>query len=401
MPTQVPRLAITPQGVTAPPESAILTGTKADLDAAFGGGMNLAQNETPLGQLATSMSASIADKNDQVRFYVSQVDPAFAEGRMQDGIARIYFISRDPARATAVQANCTGLAGTLIPSGVQAKAADGTLYVCTGGGTIPSSGVVGLPFACVKTGPIPCPAGTLNRLHQIIPGWESITNPAAGALGNVVEGRTAFEARRSASVAINGRDGLAAILANVLAVPGVLDAYAAENSANDPTVVSGVLLPPHSLYVAAIGGDPSAIADAIKIRKSLGCSTVGNTTRLVQDTSYTPPYPAYAISYQQPDPAPILFTIAMVNGADVPSDAADQVRAAIMTAFAGADDGPRARIGSTVFASRFYGPVAALGPWVRLLAIKIGSVTPDGFAVTLRMDQAPVTAPEHIDVAFF
>ncbi|NPC88160.1 hypothetical protein HNH97_04430, partial [Gluconacetobacter entanii] len=45
------------------------------------------------------------------------MDPAFASGRMQDAIARIYFISRKAATATVVSCVCAGAAGTVVPSG--------------------------------------------------------------------------------------------------------------------------------------------------------------------------------------------------------------------------------------------------------------------------------------------
>ncbi len=56
---------------------------------------------------------------------------------MQDAIARIYFLERNPAEPTTVQALCTGLAGVEIPVGALAVAEDGNQYICTQAGTIP------------------------------------------------------------------------------------------------------------------------------------------------------------------------------------------------------------------------------------------------------------------------
>ena len=50
-----------------------------------------------------------------------------------------------------------------------------------------------------------------------------------------------------------------------------------------------------------------------------------------------------------------------------------QIQQAIMAAFAGADGLPRARIGSTILASRFYPPIVKLGSWAQILSVTIGS----------------------------
>ncbi len=398
MPTSVPPLAIGPTGVVTPDAAAVLAGAWADLAAAFGGDLNTTNLATPEGQLASSLTAIITAKNDAIRSYVAGVDPATSAGRMQDGIARIYFITRDPARPTTVQASCIGLPGVVIPAGTLARASDGNTYAATTSGTIAGNGTLTLPFACTATGPIPCPARTLG-LYQTIPGWDSVTNPAAGVLGNLVESRAQFEAKRSASVALNAQGSLLSVKANVLSVPNVLDAYVTENSSDAPLLIGGITLPPHSLYVAVSGGEPAAIIRAIHTRKPPGCDTFGNTSQTIYDTSYSQPYPSYVRSYQQAAATPVLFAVSLANGPDVPSDVSAQVQAAVIRAFAGADGGQRARIGGTVYASRYYGVVAALGAWVRILAVTVGQQgTPQGTATTLRIDQAPVVSAATIAV---
>ena len=91
--TNVPQCTLTPTGFQAPQESAILAGTVADIDQAVGGGLNPSLT-TPQGQLASSMAAIIGFCYDFFLYYTNQVDPTYAQGRMQDAIARIYFIER-------------------------------------------------------------------------------------------------------------------------------------------------------------------------------------------------------------------------------------------------------------------------------------------------------------------
>lgn len=393
--SSVPVPTFGPNGFIAPSEGAILAGVQADTDAAFGGGLNPAL-ETPQGQLASSETAIIGDKNDQFLFYTNQVDPAFASGRMQDAIGRIYFLERTAAEPTSVLATCVGLAGTVIPIGALAQATDGNIYACVDGGTIPVGGSLTLAFANTLTGPVPCPAHALNVIYQAIPGWDTIDNPADGVLGSAVETRADFEARRSASVALNARNTNGSVRGVVLNVPNVLDAYVIDNPTAAPVTLQGVAIAAHSIYICVAGGEQNAIAKAIFTKKPPGCGMVGATTVTVEDDSdgYSPPYPDYSISYQIAAPVALTFVVTITNSSAVPSNAATLVKNAILAAFSGGDGGPRAKIGATVYASRFFGPVVALGAWAQVVSLTINA----GNSVSVDIDQIPTLAAADITV---
>ena len=114
--TNVPSISFTANGFVAPSESAILAGVEADINAAFGGSLNPAPS-TPQGQIAASDTAIIGSSNDLLLALFNGVDPAYASGRMQDAIGRIYFMTRNPAQPTTLQVLCSGLAGVVIPVG--------------------------------------------------------------------------------------------------------------------------------------------------------------------------------------------------------------------------------------------------------------------------------------------
>jgi hypothetical protein len=373
--TNVPQPTFGSNGFIAPSEQDILTGVFADINAAFGGNLNPAL-ETPQGQLASSEAAIIGNSNDTFLFFTNQIDPAFAAGRMQDAIGRIYFITRLPSEPTVVQCTCIGAAGVTVPLGATAVSTDGTVYTCTQAGTFDVTGTMVLTFACNVPGPTVCPAGTLNQIYQAIPGWDSINNLSDGVIGQNTESRQAFEARRAASVAQNSTGSLGAILGAVLGVSGVLDAYVTENVNGTSSSVGGVTLAAKSLYVAVVGGSSADIAAAIWSKKAPGCAYNGNTTVVVQDTNpgYVPPYPSYSVTFQIPTPVPILFAVNVANSAQVPSDAATKIQNAIINAFSGGDGGTRARIGSTIYASRFYAAIAALGAWAQIISLKVSSI---------------------------
>lgn len=388
-----------PSGLATPPETAILAARTADINAAFGGGLNPGLS-TPQGQLASSETAIIGDANDTFLMLASMCDPAYASGRFQDALARIYFIDRNPAQSTVVQGACHGLGGVAIPLGALAQdTASGTVYYCTAGGTIPATGTITLPFAAAVTGPLPVPVAM--TVYLAIPGWDAVT-PLSGVLGNVVESRADFEFRRQQSIAKNAVGTLPAIQANVLGVPGVLDAYTTENYTSAAVTTGGVTLAQNSLYVAVAGGAPLDVATAIWLKKMPGCGYTGNTTVTVLDarSGYSAPYPAYPVTFETAIATPIYFAVTMSSGAAVPSDALVQVQGVIMRAFAGADGGTRARIGSKIYASRYYGGIGNLGPWAQIIEVLIGTASPPtGFFVQMQINQVPTIAAGNITLA--
>ncbi len=333
--SNVPPIVFTPTGVVIPSESVILTAVQDDINQAFGGGLNPAL-ETPQGQLASSETAIISDKNNEFVFFVNQINPDFSSGNFQDAIARIYFLNRKPATSTAVEVVLGGLVGTTIPVGTLAQDTNGNTYSCSGTVTIDVSGSVAATFANIVTGPIPCAANTLTQVYQAIPGWDTINNPSTGVMGENVEGRDEFEFRRFNSVALNAHGTLNSIYATVFNLDNVLDVYATENttSAIVNTGPTSYPLAPHSLYVAVVGGLDADIAQAIWSKKDVGCDYNGNTTVVVTDQSgYSYPYPSYNVKFERPTSLPISFDVQIVNNPSLPSNIITLTEDAILARF--------------------------------------------------------------------
>lgn len=401
MTTNVPAPTFGAAGFIAPAESDILAGAMADMQAAFGGDLNPSL-DTPQGQLATSLAAVVGDCNNQFLALANGIDPAYAAGRMQDAIGRIYFIERNPAQPTAVMVQCSGASGTVIPAGSLVADASGNLYASSGAATIVAGGTVTTQFECTATGPIACPAGAISGSpYKALNGWDSATNLVDGVIGNVVESRADFEFRRRASVALNAHGSVPAIKAAVLSVSGVLDAYVIDNPTGASVNVGSTskAIAAHAVYVAVVGGADADIANAIWTKKDLGCDMVGSTTVTVTDSvNYSYPYPSYTIKFQRPSNLAIKFAVSIVNSASLPADITTQIKAAIASAFVGGDGQPRARIGATIFASRFYSAVAAVGPFVQILSVLVGTSSPTLTSVSVGIDQAPTVALSDITV---
>lgn len=370
--TQVPQPYFGPNGFVAPTEDAVLTGVQADMTTALGGDMNL-QLTTPQGQLAMTLTAEIGDSNAQFLQFVNGVDPALNSGRMQDAIGRIYFMTRIASAPTVQECVCNGLATTPIPVGALASDPDtNLLWMCTQAGPIGAGGNVTLTFSCTTNGPVPGPASLV--IYQSVPGWESVVPTGDAVLGNDVESPSQFELRRQNSVAANSISTPDSILGAVLGLSGVLDAYVLDNPSATIQVVGGVTIGPNSIYVCVLGGTSSAIAMAIWTKKPPGCAYNGNTTVTVVDPNpaYNPPAPSYSVSYTTPSIVPFAVVVTMKNSAAVPANALMLVQQAIVNGFAGLDGGSRVKIGSTVFASRYYPDVANLGTWALIISLQIG-----------------------------
>ena len=413
MATSVPQLQWTETGLIAPTEAAILAGTQADIDAAFGGGLNPAL-ETPQGQIASSEAAIIADKNNDFLDLVNQVDPQYADGRFQDAIARIYFLTRKGATSTAVTCTLTGTPSAVVPAGTFAQDTSGNTYVLLGSVTIGSGGTVTSSWQNLLTGPIACPEGTLTQVYQAVAGWDSITNPADGTLGQDVETRAEFEFRRQNSVALNGRGTCQSIYANVFQVANVLDCYVIDNPTGS-TVDTGSTnypLAPHSLYVAVIGGIDADIATAIWAKKDVGCSYSANpngtpvpgegtvsTQTVIDPSGYSYPQPSYQVSFIRPGALPIYFNVQIANASNLPSNIVTLIQNAIIAQFNGTNGSVRARIGSAILAAQYYATVAGVAPQVVLLGIQVGITSPGAAEqVQVGIDQAPTLDSVNITV---
>lgn len=397
--TNVPPLQFTPAGLVLPEESAIFAGVTQDINEAMGGGLR-PDKRTPQGQIATSQTAIIADKNAQIAKFVNQVNPDTADSFMQDGIGRIYYLERSEGAPTNVACQCNGSFQTSIPAGSLAQDTSGNRYVCTDGGVIPIGGIITLNFANIENGPTPCPSGTLTTIYKSIPGWDTITNALDGVVGRFVESRAEFEFRRKNSVALNAHGSKEAIYAAVFDVEEVLDVFVTDNVTDDvePYGATAYNLLPHSVYVGVVGGDGESIALAISSKKDLGCNMNGNTTIDVPDPSYSPPQPEYAITFNRPTPLPILFIVSLSDDDGLPADIEVRTKAAILASFNGADGSQRVRMGGIILASKFYQGVSAIGPEVLILSIKIGTMVANLDSISVGIDQAPTVDPDDITV---
>lgn len=399
--SNVPALTITPTGVSSPDAVTIRNGVLADENVAFGGDLDIVTASTPQAYLADNLTENILDSNAAVTYFVSQVDPATSEGRMQDGIARIYFLDRKGSTSSVVQALVTGQPGAILPVGALAEDEANLLWQSTIDAVFDAGGLATIQFACLTPGAIQLGIGQLTRIAQTSPGWDAITNLVPATVGTNTESRADFEARRELSVAKNSHGTPAAIQAAVFEVDGVIDAFVYDNFTNS-TILYGATnypIPPHSVYVGVAGGLATDIAQAIFNKKDGGCGMTGNTSVVVEDREgYSYPYPSYVYQFNIPDPLPVLFLVRLANSASLPSDIVALTKAEVIATLNGTNGAQRARMGGQIFASNYYAPIAQISSSISIVGIKVGTAVADQDSLSIGIDQEPNVTESDITV---
>lgn len=176
-----------------------------------------------------------------------------------------------------------------------------------------------------------------------------------------------------------------------------------ENAFGYEVEQGGITLKPHSLYVCVAGGSDIDIARTIWQKKPPGCDMNGDTVVSVEDdqNGYLPPLPTYQISFQRAKPLTVSIQVMLSSASGKPLDAQAQVQRAVLRSFEGQDGSLRVRLGSSIYASRFYPGIIALGAWANVLEIKVSR---DGQnfvdVVTAHIDEIPTTSQEEIMVNF-
>lgn len=386
-------------GLTVDSAADVLAQIENDWRNAFsGGGLPPLDVDpaTPAGQLIAAQAALVHAKDTELLYLAQQFNPETAEGRWQDALGKIYFLTRKTAEPTVVECTCTGLYNTVIPAGSIVQSADGHQLASIDAAIIPASGNVDIEFAVTETGPVEIPAGAVTKIITVIPGWDSVTNAAAGVLGRNEETQTEFETRRYNSVAANAQGSVLAIQGAVSQVDGVLDCVVLENSTNDVQTISGVAVDPHSICVSVFGGEGEDIAEAIYRRKDAGCGTTGDTVVTYTDPDFN--NAVYTYNILRPTPTAVKMTVTIKQTSATPNTITDDIRAALVADFYGQGENARVGAASTLFASRFYPVVIAAGASDFIsLELALGSGSLASF-VEIDADEEPTLAAEEIIV---
>ena len=363
--------------------------------------------ETPAGQLIDGQTALISEKDNEIIHLANQFNPKNATGVFQDALASIYFLSRKIAQPTYVTCQVRGIYGTTIPYGAIVQDVNGYTFINTAARTIRSDGTAEIYVRCSETGPVEVASGTVTQIITTVPGWDGVTNAAAGVTGRDEESQLEFESRRIASVGKNSHGAVASLYGTISNINNVIACTILENTTNeDKDFVYGektITVDGHSVYISVYGGDETEIAKAIYNKLDAGCGTVGDTEVFynpASDNISDQPNIKYSYFIQRPT---TVETVIQVTVSDVETeDLTNAIKQAVLDNFNGNGRYGRVKMGDTLFASRFYADVINAGvTMLESVEIKYPSDADDyADSVLIPADEIPTISADDVVITY-
>jgi uncharacterized phage protein gp47/JayE len=343
--------------------------------------------DQPLGQLIDAIVGEILSKNSELAFLANQYSRKQATGIFLDALNSLYFLDRKTAAPTVVQCLCTGIAGTLIPFGAMVADSEGRRFRCNAlNQAIGDSGTALIDFASIEHGALEVQPSTVTRIITTVPGWDSVTNPAAGVQGRLRESDAEFRERAKASVAVNSHGTVDAIRSVVSEIDGVIDCDVLENPTTQPVTSWGVTVPAHSVAICVEGGASEDIAHAIYQKKDGGCGTFGNLSVTWDVNTYKILRPTLQNCYVK-----ILFARALSESEQA------AVRSAVLADANGEGENARVGLAERLYASRFWQAILSATPVaLASVQVRLGDSGEYSDVVTINADIEPVFSNDTI-----
>jgi len=393
----IPSVKITPQGYDAPSRQSVTDALWGMLKEAFGSNLNV-DPRSPQGQLVTSLTAALTDRDSQFIELANNFDPRYSSGAFQEALGAVYFLRRNQGVRSVAQVTFTGEAGKTVPIATQLLDDDGNEWETTQSGAVSISGTVTLWAQALEVGAINASAGTINQMLDAPDGIDRVENITPAVAGSMQEGRVDYEIRRIESVSANSQLTVDAVRGGVFNVEGVIDVYAHHNPSDNPITVGETAYPMirNSLLVSVVGGADYDIAGEIMVKGGTGCAFVGNTNVLWKgEDLYDDGFPPqYNVTFLRPSIVPVYFKVSSADYDSLTTPQISAIRDSILSQMQSGKN--RARIGGTVVPGDFN---CGLSSDARVVGIKVSTDNATWKSlISFGVDQMPVTALNLIDV---
>jgi len=235
-------------------------------------------DDSPLGQQNVSVALELADLWELGQALYSSFDTDTATGWSLDKIASVTGTTRSKYSYTEVTGQVTMEPDKPLPLGSIAHLTNNPNTRFISQAEVPgdpAGGTFDVLFKAENPGSIQVEVGKLNQISVAVDGWLSVDNSAAASIiGSAPEDDPEFRQKREDELEEGGSTHLAAIIAGVRDVNGVLAVVGVENKENYP--VNGLL--PHSFEITVRGGNDADIAEAIYTDHPTGISSQGTTS---------------------------------------------------------------------------------------------------------------------------
>ena len=278
-----PIVTIDATGIHQPDFDEVKTWLEDQYRAIYGADIYI-EPDSQDGQLIGIFALALHDCNSTAVAVYNSRGPATAQGEGLSSVVKINGLARLVPTRSTVDLRVIGQAGAVITNGA-ASDDDGRIWDLPASVTVPIGGEITVTATAREVGAVTAAPGRVTTIQTPTRGWQSVTNLAAAAVGSPVESDAALRRRQAISTQNPATSPLQAIEGAVAAITGVTRTASYEN---DTSITDDRGLPPHSVAVVAAGGDATAIAQTIALKKTVGTATHGTTTISVLDAAGVP-----------------------------------------------------------------------------------------------------------------
>ena len=238
-----------------------------------------------------------------------------ATGIQLDDLASMAGVPRKGARPSTAVVLITGTVGTVLARGLEVEGGgvDGKArWGLVDTTTIGAGGIGAALVEAVVPGPVVAIADQITKIVSPVEGWDSVSNTGNAIVGRDRETDSELRLRRAESLQIGGGRSLAAIRANVLALPFVNSAAVVENATSVDRTVQGLSLPPHS-FAAVVAPSTLSVSETKRIMEVLyalsptGIQSVGDIASTVTGADGF----AKAVAFYYAGELPVTVTISL------------------------------------------------------------------------------------------
>lgn len=231
----------------------------------------------------------------------------------------------------------------------------------TGLGDLDDRFGVRVAMTATATGATSALSGTLSVIETPIGGVDGVINSTDAVVGRNRETDAEYKQRHFLTINASGCGTVQAIEARVLLVEDVESVTVFEN---DSDVVDGDGRPPHSFETFAVGGDDTAIAEAILACKPAGIQTVGDISIVLPSTSKP-------IKFSRPTNRYLHLDVTITQGEGFPTtgEPAIAIRDAL-AAWLGSGGPGELKQGLDLHRDQLYQPITTAVPGIATIAIE-------------------------------
>jgi len=342
------------------------------------------------GQMLAIFAAAIDDANAMAVQVYNAFSPSSARGVGLSSVVKINGIKRFVPSFSTVDLLITGQAGSTIVNGIAQDPA-GAQWLLPASVTIPVDGDITVTATAKDAGALLAAPGTITTIGTPTRGWQTVTNPAEAVAGQPVELDATLRRRQTVSTALPSRTVFDGTIGAVASISGVTRWKGYEN---DTGVTDANGLPPHSISVVVLGGDATAIAQAIADKKGPGCATYGTTSVDITDEFGV----TRAIKFYRPTTATIKVAVAVTAQAGFTTAIETAIKQAIVDWVNGLDIGEDVEFAEIYVPANLNGDLARRTYKITGLTIAKNAGSPGSADLVVAFNEAPTATLTDITI---